>query len=1298
MGTMLPRFVGIVTVLGLSVGAASAAQPDIPQNCDTIARFEPPARVWVDDRHRQAVSVLALTPGAERARLAQISWETLSGLYNRAVAEHGEASGEAAILRADIADMAVASNDTAFRETAVEQKKIAIDLLYKHADNQAEADYLLRLGDDFNLRLTLQQKLAVAQRYRQIAGDRLDLFAFMYKAITEDRDAEVEARSAVADLMSEVAASLDNRRARYSADALRMRILAEAAQTSQAGQIAGRIIGEAKARLERAFTSNAEYDNLEVRRQCWTENRVMEVANELLKDRFSHAEMEANYRFESIETALFGELQTDFYGASFAFAKLMDLRDIDRATYRSVMEFFARINADTSSGEHFGAGEIAAMGGDIHVSLVIPSIAYEFFQDADEWSRDAPPARRLDVLSRVIQFEWNEGRTGQLPEHLAEARSLIEVLADNAPIGPRLALLLVDAEYNEALLNDDQAGAAFAEAVDLALEVEDYTSQGGKSLEIALGNLAGKVEAFLQGRFCGSCGDAMRQAVARYWKAENDRFLANTSISSFGFFELAIQMAASAEKRGVDVKQDEIDETLRAISESQIYEMFEPLGAWLADSNLNDGDRLRVLVLAIGWIGENILYGDFDSADFARMLSERDLPTKRKLMHTFTALAAASAGAFGADISAFESLQSLAALLDEMNYPLASRVVNEQILDLADPKLEWQDWDAPDEHAKLRLARIFSASHAKAARDALETNETDPAKRHAEEAVSLVARRLAGEWRVGNERAGILYRALRPALTDAAAAQFDLAIGSRDGEAAGQAFATVQYAMLGDTALAMQSAIRRRVTKDEDLRAAINERDEARLEIERIDAMEQLAPSKLPWRTKAIRAAAVERETAASAIIAEKLEISEDFAALRAISAEEAAGALRPGEALALFHVGETRVRAFVLRPAREPLLYAVEIGREALSEMITRLRADAAGLGNVDIGNAAALHEILLGPAEDYLDSVEHLIVVADGPLPGLPWPMLLTEAFNGTAGVAGSSETSRGASPLGGNQSGAAGAAWKDMPWLLRRFPISLAPNVASLVAQRLAVPRTSAGKPFLGVGNPLLAGGGGAVRGGDIASFFTRGSPDATALSRLAPLPETAFELKALAATLGAGDESILLGESATETTLGTLELADYRVVAFATHGILAGEIDGSTEPGLVLTKGGGADDGYLALSEIMQLGFDAELVILSACNTGGADGRPRSEWLSGLARGFIAGGARQLAVTLWSIPSEPTTRLTTGMAAHHERTGEPWPKALQASMLAMIDDPEKPIDAHPGSWAAFVILGAGNQAAN
>lgn len=143
----------------------------------------------------------------------------------------------------------------------------------------------------------------------------------------------------------------------------------------------------------------------------------------------------------------------------------------------------------------------------------------------------------------------------------------------------------------------------------------------------------------------------------------------------------------------------------------------------------------------------------------------------------------------------------------------------------------------------------------------------------------------------------------------------------------------------------------------------------------------------------------------------------------------------------------------------------------------------------------------------------------------------MLSTGASTAKLGGGKAAEV-RGAKPIVGGD-GAAAADWASQPFLIRRFPVSLAPSVSSLVAQRPGLAMSQATKPFLGVGNPLLRGRRAAAEI-DISALFSRdGGVDAAALSDLMPLPETAAELTALAGSLGAGSGDLLLGEWATET---------------------------------------------------------------------------------------------------------------------------------------------------------------------
>ena len=136
--------------------------------------------------------------------------------------------------------------------------------------------------------------------------------------------------------------------------------------------------------------------------------------------------------------------------------------------------------------------------------------------------------------------------------------------------------------------------------------------------------------------------------------------------------------------------------------------------------------------------------------------------------------------------------------------------------------------------------------------------------------------------------------------------------------------------------------------------------------------------------------------------------------------------------------------------------------------------------------------------------------------------------------------------------------------------------------------------------------------------LTSFYRGMTADTTALARaLLPLPETADELRAIANELGAEPEDIKLGEAATVTDVKHERLDNYRVVYFATHALVAGEVENfakvKAEPALVLSipdKPSEDDDGLLRASDVAMLKMNADFVVLSACNTAAGD-KPGAE---------------------------------------------------------------------------------------
>ena len=247
----------------------------------------------------------------------------------------------------------------------------------------------------------------------------------------------------------------------------------------------------------------------------------------------------------------------------------------------------------------------------------------------------------------------------------------------------------------------------------------------------------------------------------------------------------------------------------------------------------------------------------------------------------------------------------------------------------------------------------------------------------------------------------------------------------------------------------------------------------------------------------------------------------------------------------------------------------------------------------------------------------------------------------------------------------------------------------------------------EPFAGFGNPVLIGPDGTDRSVQYASrgagaYFKGKYADVEAVRSLSPLPKTETELLSLASAMRSKPEqSLWLGDRATETNLKEADLSQKRVLAFATHGLMSGGMSGLAEPALVLTPPNEAtdvDDGLLTASEAALLNLNADWVILSACNTAAAD-EPGADGLSGLARSFFYAGARSMLVSHWPVRDDAAARLTTAAISMQDDNPDLGrAEALRRSMLVLMNDTSDPSLAHPSAWAPFVIVGEGGSEAS
>jgi CHAT domain-containing protein/tetratricopeptide (TPR) repeat protein len=379
------------------------------------------------------------------------------------------------------------------------------------------------------------------------------------------------------------------------------------------------------------------------------------------------------------------------------------------------------------------------------------------------------------------------------------------------------------------------------------------------------------------------------------------------------------------------------------------------------------------------------------------------------------------------------------------------------------------------------------------------------------------------------------------------------------------------------------------------------------------------------------------------------------------------------------------------------------------------------------DLEKSHELYKLLLGGLSPLLRTSDgrprHLLVVPSGPLTQLPFQVLVTERTD--AKVPASQKFVKAA-------------------WLGRLHAVTVLPSVASLRGLRADANPGKGSKPFIGFGNPLLVGDPAkltrsqrrslAKRVGEslskqscvvpmsdrqtnvgwrvpdfITKYFRGELADAEKVRQLDPLPETADELCTIAQTLSVPASDIYLGQNATEASLRKLNaegmLETYRIVHFATHGLVASETktvaNAFAEPALVLTPpavAGKEDDGLLTASEVTQLKLDADWIVLSACNSAAGGEKSDAEALSGLARAFFYAGARAMLVSHWYVDSHMAVKITTMAFAELKRDpGIGRAEALKRAILAAMTDTSRPAHwvpaAHPAMWAPFVVVGEG-----
>ncbi len=412
----------------------------------------------------------------------------------------------------------------------------------------------------------------------------------------------------------------------------------------------------------------------------------------------------------------------------------------------------------------------------------------------------------------------------------------------------------------------------------------------------------------------------------------------------------------------------------------------------------------------------------------------------------------------------------------------------------------------------------------------------------------------------------------------------------------------------------------------------------------------------------------------------------------QAMSLAEIQAQLRPGEGYYRVMLTGGKTFAQLIR-ADGATSFEVPLNASQLYSSVTALRDSIVRSENgqivtypFDVDMARSLYKALFDPVSAEMASVRHLIFEPDGPMMQLP-PYLLIASDEGIAAYR------EQASQPDGDEFDFTG-----IDWLGKNREVSIAVSPRSFADVRTIAPSRGRMR-YLGLGqNARPAGTPPIMAVADECQW-----PLAT---WQAPIRDA--ELRLAASIVGPGQSRVVTDGSFTDEALtgassAVGDLSDYRILHFATHGLVtAPRPQCPSRPALVTSFGGAQSDGLLSFREVFDMKLDADVVILSACDTAGMATVSASREagvatggnyaLDGLVRAFVGAGARSVLASHWPVPDDfdATNRLIGGMFRATPGTG--LGSALSTTQRSLMDDPAT---SHPYYWAAFVVLGDGTK---
>jgi CHAT domain-containing protein len=362
---------------------------------------------------------------------------------------------------------------------------------------------------------------------------------------------------------------------------------------------------------------------------------------------------------------------------------------------------------------------------------------------------------------------------------------------------------------------------------------------------------------------------------------------------------------------------------------------------------------------------------------------------------------------------------------------------------------------------------------------------------------------------------------------------------------------------------------------------------------------------------------------------------------------------------------------------------YRIDLTAAQAAQTVKTLRQafmpDARGqLPDYDVALAYDLYKRLLGPVSSRLSGARALIVSTDGALQSLPFALLVSTP----------------PPPI------AEAADYKKVAWLVKSTTLSYVPSAQSLVLLRGVAARSRAPQLYVGYGGFTPISTATAMQALQVARDGAPpvGAACAADARDLASLPRLALaesEVALAADKLGAGRNGVRTGAAFSRSSILRGGLDRYRIVHLATHALLPTELRCLQQPA-ILTGAGTGSESMLTAADIAGLRLDADLIVLSACNTAGPDGTSAGEALSGLARAFFTAGTRGVLVSHWNVADESTALMMVNMLTAVGKGTSPATamRTVQVGMINGAGEDGDPIRwAHPFYWAPFVYAGAG-----